>query len=448
MNQKREMPENIRKMFEQRKLASNNSSNAPVQPVAEQIKPSSPDAEEIKEEVKTEQNEQISQNNDLLDNTKNDITQDLNNEVVNDQPIEQPKQDKDKKTKTAKPKKEKIVKEKKQKEQKEKKKLSKKAKTIITISAIAFVLIIAVIVLVIMLIPKVEKMNAPKLKVYTLSNQVMFYVDENENADYYEFYIQKSGDTAKRIPSQSNVIYISSMLNNPNDPKSLGEYTIWARYGSKNEKAVSDISNKEKVTYTKQLDKINDATLNLETNELTFSRVNNAISYRIYYGAGENEFITQVNPTSSSIDVITVNLANKLKAGNYNLMIQAIASTGENSYYTNSELSKSIEFIYKTKLEPIKTATFKKSTSNIKITLDKNKTNTSKFKIIINFSTASSPLTVEKEFDSIADSQVLDLSQILSKYSKTASEIASISVIAVGSGYIEDSTAISATIND
>ena len=75
MNQKREMPENIRKMFEQRKLASNNSSNASVQPVAEQIKPSSPDAEEIKEEVKTEQKEQISQNNDLLDNTKNDITQ-------------------------------------------------------------------------------------------------------------------------------------------------------------------------------------------------------------------------------------------------------------------------------------------------------------------------------------------------------------------------------------
>ena len=100
MNQKREMPENIRKMFEQRKLASNNSSNASVKPVAEQIKLSSPDAEEIKEEVKTEQKEQISQNNDLLDNTKNDITQDLNNEVVNDQPIEQPKQDKDKKAKT------------------------------------------------------------------------------------------------------------------------------------------------------------------------------------------------------------------------------------------------------------------------------------------------------------------------------------------------------------
>lgn len=444
MNQKREMPENIRKMFEQRKLASNNSSNASVQPVAEQIKPSSPDAEEIKGEVKTEQKEQISQNNDLVDNTKNDITQDLNNEVVNDQPIEQPKQDKDKKAKIAKPKKEKIVKEKKQKEQKEKKKLSKKAKTIITISAIAFVLIITVIVLVIMLIPKVEKMNAPKLKVYTLSNQVMFYVDENENADYYEFYIQKSGDTAKRIPSQSNVIYISSMLNNPNDSKSLGKYTIWARYGSKNEKAVSDISNKEVVVYTKQLDKINDATLNLETNELTFSRVNNAISYRIYYGAGENEYITQISPTS--IGSIKVNLADKLQAGNYNLTIQAIADA--NRYYTNSELSSSINFVYKTTLRPITSATYTKSTSNLTLSLDIEKTNTSKFKISIKFKNDLNALSFEKQFNEVLNSQTLDLSLILSKYSKVSSDVDSITIIALGSEYVNNSTEVYATIYD
>lgn len=442
MNQKREMPENIRKMFEQRKLASNNSSNAPVQPVAEQIKPSSPDAEEIKEEVKTEQKEQISQNNDLLDNTKNDITQDLNNEVVNDQPIEQPKQDKDKKAKTAKPKKEKIVKEKKQKEQKEKKKLSKKAKTIITISAIAFVLIIAVIVLVIMLIPKVEKMNAPKLKVYTLSNQVMIYVDKNDNADYYEFYIyiQRPGKTpeTKVVPENNNFIYLKEYLNQ------VGEYTIWARYGSNNEKAVSDISNKEKVIYTKQLDKINDATLNLETNELTFSRVNNAISYRIYYGAGENEYITQISPTS--IGSIKVNLADKLQAGNYNLTIQAIADA--NSYYTNSELSSSINFVYKTTLRPITSATYTKSTSNLTLSLDIEKTNTSKFKISIKFKNDLNALSFEKQFNEVLNSQTLDLSLILSKYSKASSDVDSITIIALGSEYVNNSTEVYATIYD
>ncbi len=442
MNQKREMPENIRKMFEQRKLASNNSSNASVQPVAEQIKPSSPDAEEIKEEVKTEQKEQISQNNDLLDNTKNDITQDLNNEVVNDQPIEQPKQDKDKKTKTAKPKKEKIVKEKKQKEQKEKKKLSKKAKTIITISAIAFVLIIAVIVLVIMLIPKVEKMNAPKLKVYTLSNQVMIYVDKNDNADYYEFYIyiQRPGKTpeTKVVPENNNFIYLKEYLNQ------VGEYTIWARYGSNNEKAVSDISNKEKVIYTKQLDKINDATLNLETNELTFSRVNNAISYRIYYGAGENEYITQISPTS--IGSIKVNLADKLQAGNYNLTIQAIADA--NSYYTNSELSSSINFVYKTTLRPITSATYTKSTSNLTLSLDIEKTNTSKFKISIKFKNDLNALSFEKQFNEVLNSQTLDLSLILSKYSKASSDVDSITIIALGSEYVNNSTEVYATIYD
>lgn len=440
MNQKREMPENIRKMFEQRKLASNNSSNAPVKPVAEQIKPSSLDAEEIKEEVKTEQKEQISQNNDLLDNTKNDITQDLNNEVVNDQPIEQPKQDK--KEKTAKPKKEKIVKEKKQKEQKEKKKLSKKAKTIITISAIAFVLIIAVVVLVIMLIPKVEKMSTPKLKVYTLSNQVMIYVDKNDNADYYEFYIyiQRPGETpeTKVIPENNNFIYIKEYLNQ------VGEYTIWARYGSNNEKAVSDISNKEKVIYTKQLDKINDATLNLETNELTFSRVNNAISYRIYYGAGENEYITQISPTS--IGSIKVNLADKLQAGNYNLTIQAIADA--NSYYTNSELSSSINFVYKTTLRPITSATYTKSTSNLTLSLDIEKTNTSKFKISIKFKNDLNALSFEKQFDEVLNSQTLDLSFILSKYSKASSDVDSITIIALGSEYVNNSTEVYATIYD
>ncbi len=437
MSQKREMPENIRKMFEQRKLASNNALNTQNSDTIQQHQESE-ETSTITVDENSGQNpvEPVELDNSL--ETSNNESNTNINAINNEQ--------REKKSKLPKESKKKGEKE---KPQKEKKQLSKKSKIIIIVASVVFALAVAIVLIVTLCIPKTEKMKAPTLKVYSLSNEVMIYVDENDNADYYEFYIQKTGGSAQIIRNSSNnFIYIKEMLNNKDDASSLGEYTIWARYGSKNEKAVSDISNKEKVTYTKQLDKINDATLNLETNELTFSRVNNAISYRIYYGAGENEFITQVNPTSSSIDVITVNLANKLKAGNYNLMIQAIASTGENSYYTNSELSKSIEFIYKTKLEPIKTATFKKSTSNIKITLDKNKTNTSKFKIIINFSTASSPLTVEKEFDSIADSQVLDLSQILSKYSKTASEIASISVIAVGSGYIEDSTAISATIND
>ena len=437
MSQKREMPENIRKMFEQRKLASNNSLNTQNSDTIQQHQESE-ETSTITVDENSGQNpvEPVELDNSL--ETSNNESNTNINAINNEQREKKSKLPKESKKK-----------EKKEKPQKEKKQLSKKSKIIIIVASVVFALAVAIVLIVTLCIPKTEKMQAPTLKVYSLSNEVMIYVDENDNADYYEFYIQKTGSSAQIIRNSSNnFIYIKEMLNNKDDASSLGEYTIWARYGSKNEKAVSDISNKEKVTYTKQLDKINDATLNLETNELTFSRVNNAISYRIYYGAGENEFITQVNPTSSSIDVITVNLANKLKAGNYNLMIQAIASTGENSYYTNSELSKSIEFIYKTKLEPIKTATFKKSTSNIKITLDKNKTNTSKFKIIINFSTASSPLTVEKEFDSIADSQVLDLSQILSKYSKTASEIASISVIAVGSGYIEDSTAISATIND
>ena len=437
MSQKREMPENIRKMFEQRKLASNNSLNTQNSDTIQQHQESEETSTITVDENSGQNPVELVQLDNSLETSNNESNTNIN-AINNEQREKKSKLPKESKKK-----------EKKEKPQKEKKQLSKKSKIIIIVASVVFALAVAIVLIVTLCIPKTEKMQAPTLKVYSLSNEVMIYVDENDNADYYEFYIQKTGSSAQIIRNSSNnFIYIKEMLNNKDDASSLGEYTIWARYGSKNEKAVSDISNKEKVTYTKQLDKINDATLNLETNELTFSRVNNAISYRIYYGAGENEFITQVNPTSSSIDVITVNLANKLKAGNYNLMIQAIASTGENSYYTNSELSKSIEFIYKTKLEPIKTATFKKSTSNIKITLDKNKTNTSKFKIIINFSTASSPLTVEKEFDSIADSQVLDLSQILSKYSKTASEIASISVIAVGSGYIEDSTAISATIND
>lgn len=430
MSQKREMPENIRKMFEQRKLASNNALNTQNSDTIQQHQESEETSTITVDENSGQNSVEPVELDNSLETSNNESNTNIN--AINNEQTE-------KKSKLPK---EREKKEKKEKPQKEKKQLSKKSKIIIIVASVVFALAVAIVLIVTLCIPKTEKMQAPTLKVYSLSNEVMIYVDENENADYYEFYYQESGKPAKRIPENHNYIYLRTLVDK------LGSYTIWARYGSKNEKAVSDISNKEKVTYTKQLDKINDATLNLETNELTFSRVNNAISYRIYYGAGENEFITQVNPTSSSIDVITVKLANKLKAGNYNLMIQAIASTGENSYYTNSELSKSIEFIYKTKLEPIKTATFKKSTSNIKITLDKNKTNTSKFKIIINFSTASSPLTVEKEFDSIADSQVLDLSQILSKYSKTASEIASISVIAVGSGYIEDSTVILATIND
>lgn len=431
MNQKREMPENIRKMFEQRKLASNNSSSTQNPEIVQQPK-------EVEEAPLTPSDASDVQNQEQIEENADALNKDANL-ATNEQPASQPKQTKEESKKEKKEKKEKVKKE---KPQKGKSKLSKKTKTIIIISSIVLVLAIAIVLVVTLCISKTEKMQAPTLKVYSLSNEVMIYVDENENADYYEFYYQEPSKPAKRITDNHNYIYLRTLVDK------LGSYTIWARYGSKNEKMVSDISNKEKVTYTKQLDRVENANLDANTKVLTFSPIAKAISYRIYYGVGENEFISQAAPNSSSIDVVTVNLANKLKAGNYNLMIQAIASTGESSYYTNSELSKSIEFIYKTQLEPVKTATFKKSTSTLKLTLNKEKTNTNKFKINITFSTASSPLTIEKQFDSIADSQVLDLSQILSKYSKTASEVASISVVAVGGGYIEDSSALNVTIND
>ena len=201
MNQKREMPENIRKMFEQRKLASNNSSSTQNPEIVQQPKeveeaPLTPsDASDVQNQ------EQIEENADALNKYANPAT--------NEQPASQPKQTKEESKKEEKEKKEKVKKE---KPQKGKSKLSKKTKTIIIISSIVLALAIAIVLVVTLCISKTEKMQAPTLKVYSLSNEVMIYVDENENKVYN--YPEINGDIVllKNKLKEYHVKYITPKL--------------------------------------------------------------------------------------------------------------------------------------------------------------------------------------------------------------------------------------------
>ena len=421
MSQKREMPENIRKMFEQRKMASNNSSVAPSTKVTNKVEDTLP------KNVDNDNNVQ-EKSSDIIPNQTNISNQ--NNDVIENVEKKQKKDKKEKRNNN-------------ELTPKNKKTLSKKAKKIITFSILSLVLVVAIVVTVVFCLPKVSKMEPPSLKVHTLSNQIMLYVDENEKAEVYEFYIQKSNSTnIMRIPSNKNVVSLTSLLNDKDNPQSLGKYTVWAKYGSSNNKVASDSSNKVVVTYSKQLDKVEDVDIDDENGILTFAKVTNAVGYKVYYGEGKYIYQEQTKTTGN----IQITLNDKLTAGNYSITIQANADSSENSFYTDSELCESINYIYRSTLQPVKTATFTKSTNEMVINIDTAKTNTNKYKIEMKFVGNLNLISFEKEFDQINSTLSFDLSIVFAKYEQSSSNIEFMKVTALGSEYVNDSTFTEVTI--
>ena len=308
------------------------------------------------------------------------------------------------------------------KEEKSGKKLKINKKILILCLAALFVVAL-IVVAVIVFSPKYEKMNAPTITVYTLSNQTIVYVEENKDAVRYDFCIQKQGETSVTyLSSNTNSISIVSKLKTP------GQYLIWARYAGQNRQQNSDESEKYVYTYTKPLNAPN---VNKTGSKLLWEKDTQAKEYRVYYGANEEGALYfVVNQPASSFANVEFDLStlSTLAPGRYSLHVQSVASTS--SYYTDSELGREISYDNVKTLGNILTATFSTSTNLLTFTVDTAKTFVTKFEININGGAISGQLVASE----LASSYTFDLTPYIS------SNVTDLKIKALGeNSYIIDS---------
>lgn len=422
MNQKKEMPENIRKMFEQKNAGSNASFVVQKPQSAPIPAPINNKNDEVSPQTPPQEN--ISQNQENTSQNQKELPQKPEKLPQKPEKIE---------------KKEKI--EKISQEKTNKKKLSKKTKTII-ISLSCLVLIGAIVLTIFLCLPKTKRLDTPTLQVFSLSNQIILYVDENRNADAYEFYYQKQGAKQNSFIYNENQVSLSMLFNDENNQNTLGTYTFWARYVSSNEKLSSKTSEKVTKTFKKQLAKINVGT-GIVGNVLTFAKNDKASGYKIYYNGEDYVYITQPVTDNVSVNLKDLFVQNSITPKSYALSIQAIA--GENGLYDNSELSDLIEYVHTVELEPVLSATFNKSTYSLDFTINTAKTNTTKFEIeLVPYLSESKVIVIE--FDEIKENLSYNLSLVFSKFGYLSADVVEMNIKAYGSEYVITSSSLSVTL--
>ena len=397
---KKEMPENIRKMFEQKKKQDNNAESINL------------NINEI--EDSNINDDQINDLNDVTINADN-----KNNDQVKSKKIKsETKKDLENNTKE---------------KNKDKKKLSKKQKIIISVVASVIACVI-IVVSIFLLLPKAMKLETPTLKIYNLSNQTILYVDENKEANLYGFFIQKVGESSiTSLTSSTNEISIKSKLKTP------GKYYIWARYISNNYQFSSEESTKITYDYYETLD-TPVASLSQDESQIIFNPIKNAKEYKIYYSMSNTEMSYFTVPNSSNLENIVFDLTQLrlMPAGIYNLYVQAISD--ETSYYKNSQLGEVVQYINSYKLENITNASFDTNTNILSFELNPKTTNTKRFEININNG---------KLIQGYVSSEVKNLYNVdLTPYLSSGIAVNSLKIKALGdNNFVTDSDYIDVTIN-
>lgn len=321
-----------------------------------------------------------------------------------------------------------------------KKRLPKKVKLIMA-ACVSAVVVLAAIICFFAFQPKPEKLPTPIVSIHNLSNQTYLYVEQNLDAEYYEFYIQKIGDSeVKYIKSNTHEVSLKSFFETKEE---LGDYEVWARYGSNNEFVVSDLSERKQCKYTKTIDAPVIEFKTGDSSKVVWNPVANATAYHVYYGTKASDYF-KITPTSPTA-LVEFNLyefdTKGLSAGNYSIQVQAI---GSGAYYENSNLSNVLEYTHKITLSPLATAVFSKETKVLTVSLDATKTPTHTFEVTIIFAEKSMVFV----FDSVlANTITFDLKLSIENSGYTVDDIRLMSIKAIGeNAFVADSTAKAVSI--
>lgn len=439
--QKKEMPEHIKRMFEQKRNALNqgeqNDTITDSSPATETQERNQTDVQP--KDLETSDQNGIQENDDKKSSAQEEITQqevDNQSSVQEDseqKDIEQPASIKEDKLDNQQNTNEQDeVLENKKPKNKKRKKLSKKQ----LVRIFCYVVIVgAIIGIIINLMPEYTQMEAPVVNVYSLSNQTVIHVEENKDAKLYEFYIQREGQTnVTYLRENTNIVYVKQALKVP------GVYKIWARYSGFHEKQTSNQSKKVTYYYYQTLDTPKVA-VSQDKTKLVWEKISQAKEYKVYYGVSENSpayFI--VNQPAQNVANVEFDLSElqTVEAGRYLLNVQAISSS--EGYYKDSNLSGQIEYDNIKTLSTLKSASFSSATNIISFAINTQATRTTKFEISINNGT----IVQGYVSDGIKENHSIDLTP----YTSGSTRITDIKIKALGDGkYITDSEYFNVIIN-
>lgn len=441
---KKQMPEHIRKMFEQK-----NAGKQPAGIIAEESLNKQEDV--LIEDNPSSAQESIEQYN-LEEQQTNELTQELTEEVQNSeqedvQNLEQT-EDVEEQTENSEEKTENIEEqevnteeqaeqkqEKKSKNKKEKnKKKSKKAKIIIICLLVGVILIGLGVGAYIIFRPTYTKMQAPVVTIHSLSNQTILYVPENKEATNYEFFIQKNGQiNTTYLKIKENSISIKDYFSTP------GTYIVWARYVGENNTHTSDYSKKVSYQYLESI-QTPVVSMSQDKTKLTWPKISQAKEYKLYYSTNGTQVqtITIMQPETLITSVeFKMSEINKLQAGKYTIYVQAIASN--DGYYKDSELTQRIEYDNIKVLSDVLNATYSSNNKTVTFNIDTEKTQTNKFEISINNGT----IVYGFSSDNLAEIYTVDLAYYVKDITVT-----NLKIKAIGDGeYIINSNYKDVTIS-
>lgn len=399
---KASMPEHIRKMFEAKGMLPKQDPSAPPVQNSEQNKQPEPEVQEVESVDQAQPENQVEENAEL--------------ETTSEKP------------KSEKP--IKIKKEKQPKEKKEKQKMSKKKKKLILIlSAVGLVVAIALVFVIMYIIDINKKMEAPVVSVYSISNETRLFVEKNDRAVGYEFFIKKKGaGKTTAIPSSSNEISLQAYLKEP------GSYEIYAKYVGINDNATSSAS---KIIVYENYEQLETPVVTKNDTTLAWTPVSHAQKYYVYYGVkdGEAQYLEVQSTNSTENVVFDLSEIDKLGAGAYTLYVMAVGA--ENSYYSSSELSSAISYVYSTKLVAPTNVVYNASSHKLTFSIDTTKVYSQSFLISVN----NGQINFEYDIKEMPQTIVVDMLPFVS-----STAITSITVTSIGDGtYTTNSDAVSAT---
>ncbi len=218
------------------------------------------------------------------------------------------------------------------------------------------------------------KLQTPEFSVVQRQNNTLIYISEIENSTAYEVVITPTNSNSFSFTTTESVIELKSYLNQ------AGTFVIKIRALGKTDKAASDFSIEQTITNNKTLD--TPYIFKDDNNILSWNPVKNADKYRLYYKENSETGVLNYIEIDQNDVLITFDLKNlnAYGVGVYPVCVEAIAQS--ESFYLNSNVSNSIEYRVVEKLQAPINVIFNKSSKKISFMVLKNKTLPSKFNVV------------------------------------------------------------------
>ena len=224
-----------------------------------------------------------------------------------------------------------------------------------------------------------QKLETPTFTYYQVHTGTIIEASLNQRADKYEFVITQPGKEDVSIVAKSNLLELGSYLNQP------GQYGIKVRCLGKVEKAHSDYSQSQIITYKAMLEA---PTIYKNPDDtISWDAIANAHGYRVYYKVdpttNEMQYV-EMTPLGN-LDVVKFYLVDiyEIGQGVYPITVVAVGRSG--GVYLDSAPSNTVMVNYSKQMQVPQDATYYNDTKTLKIAIDTSARIPKQFKVEVTY---------------------------------------------------------------